>query len=62
MGKARQRRLFCVSRTVVVMGNPVWQCGPLLEVAVLNVADTVTQPDFGLYCLQLHHSFNAKVL
>jgi hypothetical protein len=49
-------------RHILVMGNPVWQCGPLLEVAVLNVAETVTQPYFGLYCLQLHHSFNAKVL
>jgi hypothetical protein len=46
----------------MVMGNPVWQCGPLLDVAVQNVAETVTQPYFGLYCLQLHHSFSANVL
>jgi hypothetical protein len=35
----------------VVMGNPVWDRGPLLEVAVHIVAETVTQPYFGFCCL-----------
>src|SRR5258705_11935346 len=43
----------------LVMGNPVWDRGPLLDVAVHIVAETVTQPYFGL---QFHHSFNDNVL
>ncbi len=41
--------------TNTCVGNPVWDRGPLLDVAVHIVAETVTQPYFGL---QFHHSFN----
>jgi hypothetical protein len=33
-------------RLILVMGNPVWDRGPLLEVAVHIMAETVTQPYF----------------
>ena len=46
----------------VVMGNPVWDCGPVWAVAVHIVAETVTQPYFRFCCLQFHHSFNDNVL
>ena len=46
----------------MVMGNPVWDCGPLLDVAVQIVAETVTQPCLWLSWLEFHHSFNVNVL
>jgi len=50
------------SLSQVVMGNPIWDLRPLLEVAVHIVAETVTQPYFGFCCLQFHHHFNDNVL
>jgi hypothetical protein len=35
---------------IVVMGNPSLDCGPLLEVAVQIVAETVTQLFLWLKC------------
>ena len=45
-----------------VMGNPIWDHGPLFEVVVHIVAEAVTQPYFKFCCLQFHHSFYDNVL
>jgi hypothetical protein len=54
------QRIDCTPQRVV-MGNPFWDCGPVLAVAVHIVAETVTQPYFRFCCLQFHHSFNDNV-